>query len=315
MNTLTEIVNYVGEVTTPSPEKAQEVIYKIREEVKSYVKTNKLQSLVVGISGGLDSSVIAALCQEKYIGVPLIGISIPMNSSDDHREKAKWVGKNYCTVFEEFSNWDETIDFENKYNMIDKIFDTVSQTDHIAIKAGFDVSKFPISILQGNIKARMRMITLYDMARKCNGIVISTGQRSEDEYMNFFTLHGDVGDISPIFSVGKGFELPIIASSLGIREDIIFQPPSDGLQVTEDNTDEAQLGANYKEVDTIMSIYLNQLPVSIELKDKLKANLFNLRETDVDGFEKVNKIINRHETFKFKSKGPYNFTREQVGLL
>jgi NAD+ synthetase len=153
------------------------------------------------------------------------------------------------------------------------------------------------------------------MARKCNGIVISTGQRSEDEYMNFFTLHGDVGDISPIFSVGKGFELPIIASSLGIREDIIFQPPSDGLQVTEDNTDEAQLGANYKEVDTIMSIYLNQLPVSIELKDKLKANLFNLRETDVDGFEKVNKIINRHETFKFKSKGPYNFTREQVGLL
>jgi len=132
------------------------------------------------------------------------------------------------------------------------------------------------NVLQGNIKARLRMVTLYDLARRTNGLVLSTGQRSEDEYMKFFTIAGDIGDMAPIFSVGKGFELPAIAYSLGIREDIITQAPSDGLQVTEANTDEEQLGANYKEVDTIISIYQNQLPMRIEVQNRLKVMMLKI---------------------------------------
>lgn len=303
MKTFEELVEFVAKTTTPTDEKAQQVVANIREHIKTYVETNKLKSLVIGVSGGLDSAVVAALCQSEYTGVPLIGLSIPISSSTAHKEQAAWVGTTFCDAFEEFNGWDGN-----------GLFNVIEGTDGLANRAGFEVTADTKSVLQGNMKARLRMLTLYDLARKTGGIVLSTGQKSEDEYLKFFTLHGDVGDISPIFSIGKGFELPVLASVLGIREDIITQPPSDGLMVTVDNTDEAQLGANYQEVDTIMGIYLNNLPISIEAQNRLKVDMFNLVETDIEGAKKVAKIIARYETYKYKMTSPVNFTREQSGL-
>jgi len=322
MNTLIKIVDFINISTTPTPQKATMVVDNIRAQVKNYVARNGLKSLVVGISGGLDSSVIAALCQEKYTGVPLIGISIPMSSSTAHKEQAQWVGENYCNAFQEFTGWDEEWQETGEggacgatTNMLSEVLATVKQTDSLAKQAGFEVDVVTENVLQGNIKARLRMITLMDVARKTSGMVLGTGQLSEDEYMKFFTLGGDDRtDFDCIHNIGKGFEVPALARTLGIRDDIISQPPSDGLSVTDENTDEAQLGANYQEIDTIMSIYLGNLPVPNEIKDMLKVQLFNLVETDLEGAKKVAKVISRYETFKFKFNGTVYLTREQIGL-
>ena len=319
-NTLTELVEKVGEITTPNTQKSQMIINNIRAQVKNYVNRNNLKSLVVGISGGLDSSCVAALCQEEFTGVPLIGISIPMSSSTAHKEQAQWVGNSYCNAFQEFQGWDADWDLDSEAgangatsNMLSEVLNTVSQTDAIAKEAGFDPKSFPKSVLEGNIKARLRMITLYDMARKTNGMVLSTDNLSEYQ-MGFWTICGDVGDFGPIQNIGKGFELPSIAKALGIREDIISQPPSDGLMVTEENTDEAQLGANYKEVDTIMSIYLGTLLIPDERKAWFKSKLFNLPNTDPDGAKKTAKVISRYENSTYKRVGTVNLQRNQIGL-
>ena len=289
-------VTEVGDILIPSDEKAIKVVENIRSLVKEYVKTNNLKSLVLGISGGLDSAVVAALCQEKYTGVPLIGISIPMSSTNAHKEQARWVGETFCTSFEEFTGWDNN-----------GLFDILEQTDSIAAKAGYDVTQFPKAILQGNLKARLRMATLYDMARKTNGLVLSTDNMSEFQ-MGFWTICGDVGDYGPIQNVGKGFELPVIARALGVREDIITQPPSDGLMVTQDNTDEAQLGASYKEVDVIMNVYLNKL------NGNYKSKLFKLVGEDAETAKKVSNVVTRYENSAFKRNGTINLSREQIGL-
>jgi len=318
--TLNDIVKIVGQITIPNKNKAEEVIENIRRIVRDYVKNNKLQSLVLGVSGGLDSSVIAALCQEKYTGVPLIGISIPMSSSTAHKEQAQWIGDNYCSAFEEFTGWDdeyfpdgESEAYNCPTNVMNDVFETTTMTDKLAEQAGFKVDNFPKNILQGNIKARLRMITLYDLARKTNGLVLSTDNLSEFQ-MGFWTLCGDVGNISPIQNIGKGFELPVIADTLNIRKDIITQAPSDGLMVTDENTDEAQLGGNYKEVDSIMNVYLNTLPIAKENISQLRKSLFSLVEIDIEGAKKVSKIISRYEALTFKRNGTVELQREEIGI-
>ena len=303
-----ELVQKVGDIITPNEKKAQEVVNNIRKEIFQYITENNIQSLVIGISGGLDSACVAALCQEKYTGIPLIGISIPMNSSNEHKKQAKWVGENFCSVFEEFDEWDKKQDFIVN-NMLNEVINTVELTDKIAEKARFNPDSFPKSVLEGNIKARLRMITLYDLARKTNGMVLSTDNLSEFQ-MGFWTLNGDVGDYGPIQNIGKGFELPAIAKVLGVREDIITQAPSDGLMVTEDNTDEAQLGANYKEVDTIMAIYNNMLPVSQKEKKYFQNKITELKSEE----PKIMKIINRYNQMAYKRNGVVNLTREQIGI-
>ena len=316
MNNFNKLVEKVGEIITPEEKKSQEIINNIRKKIIQYVTDNNIQSLVIGISGGLDSACVAALCQEKYTGIPLIGISIPMSSSNKHREQAKWVGEKFCSAFEEFKEWDEEF-FENgeaeayddATNRLQQILNTVEMTNRIAKKAGFNTKSFPKSVLDGNIKARLRMITLYDLARKTNGMVLSTDNLSEFQ-MGFWTICGDVGDFGPIQNIGKGFELPAIAKILGVRENIITQPPSDGLMVTEENTDEAQLGANYQEVDTIMAIYNKMLPISDKEKSYFEKQFLSLQIEE----KKILKIIKRYNQVTYKRNGTVNLTRTEIGI-
>jgi len=314
-----ELVKLVGEEVSFSPVKAQELINRIRETVKVYIIENKLKALIVGVSGGLDSAIICAILQEKYTSVPLIGISIPLSSSNEHMEQAEWVGNKYCSVFEEFNEWEEDYytreTIENKVYestpLYKRLFDVLERTDSIAEKAGFKVNDFPKSVLQGNMKARIRMLTLYDLARKVEGMVLSTDNLSEFR-MGFWTINGDVGDYGAIQNIGKGFELPIIAKALNIREDIITQPPSDGLMVTEANTDEQQLGANYKEVDTIMycmeKANENFTKFSKTEIGKLYLDLFNKNQ------EKIWDVTTRYNAMAYKRKGTINLSREEIGL-
>lgn len=268
-----------------SEDKCNEIIVYLREQIKSYVKANQLQSLVVGISGGLDSAIIASLCQKKYTGVDLIGLTIPLSSSFKHVSQAKRVGKKYCTIFEEFESWEDG-DLHGNINL------GVLDFNNSILKSNkIKVSDEKNRIAYGNLKARLRMITLYDMAFKSNGMVLSTDNFSE-YLMGFWTLHGDVGDYGLIQNLYKGLELPIIATLLDIDEDIINQKPSDGLMVTDENTDEAQLGASYVLVDVLSNYFEKQNLNEIEMK---------IVELDV-----YKRLLNRYKSTQFKRNGVIN---------
>lgn len=294
MNFLKKIVDTTEDMYFITENEALNIIQKLRNITKEYVEKNNLKSLVIGISGGLDSAVTAAICQEKYTGVPLIGLSIPMNSKEEHKERATYVGKNFCSYFEEYNEWD--LPKELNFNII---YENLYKNSNIANKLNFNDFNEKISV--GNLKARLRMITLYDLARKTNGLVLSTDNLSE-LLMGFWTICGDVGDLGLIQNIYKGVELPYIAKALNIREDVINQDPSDGLNVTEQNTDEAQLGANYKEIDTIMIKYLQN-------NNFFEENKENFTEEELI---KINRIINQYLKTSFKRNGCFNVSREEI---
>ena len=263
-----EIVeNFYKEIWTP--EYTKNTVQQIKSRLASYQKDNGLKSFALGMSGGLDSAVIAALSAGLNTKAMFIGI----NSSEEHRRLAELVAKQY------------NIDYSEKFiNAKDlELFKQVlltDQNDRMAI---------------GNLKARLRMIALYDLARANQGCVLSTDNLSELQ-MGFWTLHGDVGDIGPIQFFNKGFELQYVAKELNIPEDVIIQAPSDGLKVTEANTDEAQLGGNYRYVDTVMYAFFKS-EMAQASRGSLNPVFKQLLET-----ERAQNVIKRFRNSEFKRK-------------
>lgn len=222
----------------------EKVAAKIRENIYDYLKNSKLQSLVLGISGGIDSALCAALlrpiCHELQI--PLIGRSITIETNkSDEIERSIWVGESFC---DDFQHLDLTETFlENKKLLIN-----------------FDDSHLS-KMRQGNMKARMRMMVLYDLAQLYRGMVISTDNYTE--YLTgFWTLHGDVGDYAPIMPLWKTEVFNL--STFLLREcnpqqhkalqSCIDATPVDGLGIS--SCDCEQLGVpNYYEADKIFQRY------------------------------------------------------------
>jgi len=296
-----DFVVAAGNVMTPSKERVFEAIDRVRSYVRDYVKDSGLKSLVMGISGGLDSAVVAALCQEEYIGVPLIGISIPLSSSNTHKEMAEWVGNEYCTAFQEINSWEEK-KFAAQITAHELVDEALKQVDIVAEMAGFNPAEFDTKVTQGNVKARLRMITLYDLARKTNGMVLSTDNYSE-LWTGFFTLHGDHNDLGVIQYVEKYWEERPIAYALGIRADIIEQDPSDGLSVTENDTDEAQLGITYRELGPVIFGSEGRLPDDIQAQYEQIKNV-----------PRVAAILKRNKALQFKINWPHFIEREEIGF-
>lgn len=147
-------------------------------------------------------------------------------------------------------------------------------------------------VRMGNIRARLRMITLYNLASKHNGFVASTDNFSELA-AGFWTLHGDVGDVAPIQSLTKSWEVPALAEHLGVPQSIIDAKPTDGLGIA--NGDEDQFGYSYLEFDIgllwLLSTYNTQ------------AMLENASEADV---EIINNIIERIRSTTYKRSNPIN---------
>ena len=291
-------VERVGAIITPDSQKVKDSIWIIQNHVENYILRSGLKTLIIGISGGLDSAVTAAMMQSlcKRHGIKLIGVSIPLSSSKEHMEQAYWVGKTYCDSFIQMDEWET----EGTHAMVDK---TMESMDQAAIYAGIDPSTFNRPVAQGNIKARLRMMSLYHIAGLTGGAVLSTDNFSEG-WLGFWTLHGDVGDISPIQYIEKGWEEPEFARVLGVREDIITQKPSDGLSVTEEDSDEAQLGMTYKEVGAVIFGYERMLP------EDLQAEF----DDWVINEPRVQDIINRHKRTQFKRDGVYEVERSMTGL-
>ena len=200
--------------------------------IKNYVDQmpNKAQSLVIGISGGIDSSVSSTL--SAMTGLKTIVLTMPIkqkvNQHDLSLKHKDWLTKNFKNV-------------EAHTISLDKLFDSFSST----------LNKFNNEHGFANSRARLRMTTLYQVAAANKGIVVGTGNKVEDFGVGFYTKYGDGGvDISPIADCNKT-EVWELGKELGILKDIIDAPPTDGLW-DDGRTDEGQLGFKYEDLEDAM---------------------------------------------------------------
>ena len=213
-----------------SPEKK---VKFISNWIKSYVDQmpNKAQSLVIGISGGIDSSVSSTL--RAMTGLKTIVLTMPIKQKENQHDLSlkhqEWLTKKFKNV-------------EAHTISLDKLFETFSST----------LNKFDNEHGYANSRARLRMTTLYQVAAANKGIVVGTGNKVEDFGVGFYTKYGDGGvDISPIADCNKT-EVWELGKELGILKEIIDAPPTDGLW-DDGRTDEGQLGFNYSELEDAMS--------------------------------------------------------------
>ena len=204
----------------------------IKDWILNYVNSmpKKAESLVIGISGGIDSSVTSTLC--AMTGIKTIVLSMPIkqkhtqhNLSLKHQD---WLKKNYNNV-------------ESHIIELDKLFSEFKSS----------LSNFDDDHGMANSRARLRMTTLYQVASSNNGIVVGTGNKIEDFGVGFYTKYGDGGvDISPIADCNKS-EVWELGKELNLLKEIIDAPPTDGLW-DDGRTDESQLGLTYKELEEAM---------------------------------------------------------------
>jgi len=201
--------------------------------IKDYVEKmpSKAQSLIIGISGGIDSSVSSTL--SAMTGIKTIVLSMPIKQKSSQHDLSlkhqEWLVKNFDNVEAHTLN-------------LDKLFETFEGT----------LSNFNSELGMANSRARIRMTTLYQVAAANKGIVVGTGNKVEDFGVGFYTKYGDGGvDISPIADCNKS-EVWEIGKSINILQEIIDAAPTDGLWV-DGRTDEGQLGLKYEELEEAMN--------------------------------------------------------------
>ncbi len=199
--------------------------------LKDYSNTSGLKTFVVGISGGIDSALTSTLCAET--GIETILVSMPIHQNKDQLARAH-----------EHMNW-----LACKYENIQSgEFNLSHVYDSFAMLFADNQNNLALA----NSRARLRMTTLYQVAQTNNGLVVGTGNKVEDFGVGFFTKYGDGGvDISPIADLMKS-EVRQVAKELGVCEEILTAPPTDGLW-GDDRTDEDQLGASYDELEWAMN--------------------------------------------------------------
>lgn len=312
------------------------------DKTAEYVTSNNLKAMVLGISGGIDSTVVAAICHEvsKKTDIPLIGRSLPIKNKEDEFSVSELVGEAFCDEFKVFN-------LSNSYKA--SLFDLCADAGLIKDCKGYDwywvsdleelTGRTPIA--NGNLQARCRMKHLYDIASIRKGLVMSTDNQTEYQ-LGFWTIHGDVGDFDPIQDLWKT-EVYGLANYLrdrykskaleALHNDYketcdkyramsyaVYSSckliPTDGLGIS--NSDLEQIGAkSYDEVDDILSRYI---PFK-EYRQKHGEPLHphdEIAESDCwsqlcvrHGEDVVNKVWSRHLASEFKrKKAPIYISRE-----
>ena len=309
------------------------------DKTAEYVTSNNLKVMVLGISGGIDSTVVAAICHEvsKQTGIPLIGRSLPIKNKSDEFDVSKLVGEAFCDEFKVFN-------LSSSYKSV--LFDLCADTGLIKDCKGYDwywvsdleelAGRTPIA--NGNIQARCRMIHLYDVASIRKGLVMSTDNQTEYQ-LGFWTIHGDVGDFDPIQDLWKT-EVYELAKWLigyyygcGIKKEVgtdgarkicdmceaikksMSLTPTDGLGIS--NSDLEQIGAkSYNEVDDILKTLISCESSEgtymlagnvVHIQANKKSDLYKKYGEDV-----VNKVWSRHLASEFKrEKAPIYILREK----
>lgn len=202
------------------------------------------KGVVVGMSGGLDSSVLAVLCQRAF-SQNMLGVIMPCHSSQKDEEHARLVASKFS--------------IPTKTVVLDTAFDTLLEA-----MADDKVETIDNRLAKANLKARLRMLTPYYLANQLNYMVVGSGNRCELA-IGYFTKYGDGGvDVLPLGNLVKG-QVKELAGCLGIPQQIIDKPPSAGLWPGQ--TDEVELELSYEELDR----YLVTGEASEELREKIES--------------------------------------------
>lgn len=289
----------------------QKVFETMIQETQKYLEDHNLFAMILGISGGLDSTVTAAICHEVEKRNPELkfyGVSLPCTSnSGEERDSATACMKAFC---KEGQYWTENL-----------------QKEYMLMKATCCQHHSPTTIGIGNIKARLRMIYLYDLANYTKGLVMDTDNLTE-HYLGFFTIHGDVCDYNPIGGLWK-HEVYELANYLyneyyqapfgseGDKhlalEHAIGITPTDGNGVN-DLGDMGQIAPAfahdknidaYTKVDDIIQKYLYAITQFPDERDKIIQDLRDKYDVDNDKvtYHTVDDVIARIKWTEYKRKG------------
>ena len=211
---------------------ASKKIVFIKDWILNYVNSmpKKAESLVIGISGGIDSSVTSTLC--AMTGLKTIVLTMPIKQISSQHDLSL---KHKDWLKEKFEN------VESHIIKLDEVFNSFK----------LSLSSFDNEHGMANSRARIRMTTLYQVAAANKGIVVGTGNKVEDFGVGFYTKYGDGGvDISPIADCTKT-QVWELGRHLGISDDIINTPPTDGLW-DDGRNDVQQLGMSYEDLEKAM---------------------------------------------------------------
>ena len=293
------------------------VFENIVEKTAKYLIDNNIKAQILGISGGIDSTVVAAICHEvsERTNIPLIGRSLPSKyNKEGETTTADLVGKAFCDDYKVCPIQEIYEDFILHIRNCEMPLGIWSGSDH----------QTPVA--NGNIQARLRMIYLYNLASIHGGLVMDTDNLTENN-LGYFTIHGDVGDFNPIGGLWKtevfklaewllsyySFQLPhnmyeataeqlekagkVFQQGKAIKESLKLKPTA-GLGIT--NNDLEEIGAeSYDQVDRILQC-LTDDSISTDTIDDIPDAILEA-------------VVKRYNASKFKRKQlPIKITRDEI---
>ena len=280
----------------------------------NYIKANHLQSLVIGVSGGIDSTVSCAIASPvcKELGIPLIGRSLPTTTNKpDEITIAFEVGKAFCTDFKE-------VPIRDSFNFI---------SSDLVLNEG------PITKLQeGNIKARLRMIYLRHLASVHKGVVIDNDNFTEWN-LGFYTVGGDQFDVNlglhylwktEIYELADYLYNDLTKAKNHEQANAIWQSmsliPTDGNGVSSSDCEQFGLD-NYEQVDDVLkTMYYD--PIGQKFTNEKELEEWNNKHTEeyirlIDSYNEqgVDKVMILHENSAYKrKKAPIKPTLIDLGI-
>jgi NAD+ synthase len=213
-------------------ESYEDLTDRIVRWMKDYYWQHSIKAFVVGVSGGIDSAVVSTLCART--GLPTYVLTMPLHSKEDNTELSEL---HAYGLVEKYSNVTlVNVDLSETYDKFMFWIDDTFTNNQLA---------------NANTKARLRMVSLYQVAGSVGGIVVGTGNKIEDYGIGFFTKYGDGGvDIAPIADLYKT-EVWELGEYLEVDERICDAIPTDGLW-EDGRKDEDQIGASYEELEEAM---------------------------------------------------------------
>lgn len=279
------------------------------QKTQDYLVRNNIKAQILGISGGIDSTVVAAICREvsDRTGIPLIGRSLPTKfNKEEEITTADLVGKAFC----------------NDYKEIPIMYPYSAFLEFL--EASGDATT-PIS--NGNIQARLRMMYLYNLASIYKGIVMDTDNLTENN-LGYFTIHGDVGDFNPIgglwktevfklaewlFNKYKNNDYHYLTKAEAMWASLQLKPTA-GLGIT--NNDLEEIGAeSYDQVDDVLKVILAWKMITASKKRNYDNFIISdfMSELAHIPEEIIKNVAKRHFSSEFKRKQlPIKIIRNEI---